>query len=652
MRGTPSVALAVAVVVCQLRVVAGGQAGAIDDDEVTKWDTKGGFIPGTKDDVETGWMTVDKAKDRCARLSECLAVTFRGAAEVTEPVFAYLKRDTTVAEADKTWTSMIKRPAGLMDVNFINQLAFPLELCWIDLVGTAAPICYGTVQPSSSKNMSSFAGHNFVLKRLVWSLIATSAARGLAGASGVGGAAEESRSGDGALPITARQRAHEWEAPLFLSAASASEPSAHPLEPVKLVNKLTQPAEVCSAPRWASRLLQASMPVGLETCHGVVAVGGTLSISGLSSDTILLARQLVGVTTIQKRVDNYMLQQQQLSAGVMKKMVSAMSGGGSGSPTLPTPARPPAKPPSKPQASSLATNTWIPYLAIEEDTAVSGGLRARCDAQVQPPPSSSSAVHTPTVAEMAAAAKQLMPRMVTLLTTPPAATSSPSDNAGEGCEGVCAAVAAASGLEPAALDPAAWRTLEWLRQQAPQLAASVGPAPLTVLAAAPLEAAGEAGARRGSEGGGGSNAVAGIGEVVGLNPLHVALALAFGGARRLSILLVSSATSSAAASAAQQLLEVWTCAAGIDLSVRELPVPSAGVRMAVGEAGGQQIMGAPSDSRAADPGGQRAHLVIAGSSRHFWWEVASLHSMALALILALTLTLALILTLTLTLTLT
>ena len=115
-----------------------------------------------------------------------------------------------------------------------------------------------------------------------------------------------------------------------------------------------------------------------------------------------------------------------------------------------------------------------------------------------------------------------------MLTTPPAATtSSPSDNAGEGCEGVCAAVAAASGLEPAALDPAAWRTLEWLRQQAPQLAASVGPAPLTVLAAAPLEAAGEAGARRGSEGGGGSNAVAGIGEVVGLNPLHVALALAF-----------------------------------------------------------------------------------------------------------------------------
>jgi len=305
-------------------------------------------------------------------------------------------------------------------------------------------------------------------------------------------------------------------------------------------------------------------------------------------------------------------------------MVSAMSGGGSGSPTLPTPARPPAKPPSKPQASSLATNTWIPYLAIEEDTAVSGGLRARCDAQVQPPPSSSSAVHTPTVAEMAAAAKQLMPRMVTLLTTPPAATtSSPSDNAGEGCEGVCAAVAAASGLEPAALDPAAWRTLEWLRQQAPQLAASVGPAPLTVLAAAPLEAAGEAGARRGSEGGGGSNAVAGIGEVVGLNPLHVALALAFGGARRLSILLVSSATSSAAASAAQQLLEVWTCAAGIDLSVRELPVPSAGVRMAVGEAGGQQIMGAPSDSRAADPGGQRAHLVIAGSSRHFWWSAST-----------------------------
>ena len=265
----------------QLLIVALAFATASGDDDidVTKWEVKGGFIPGTKDDVEVGWMTVEKAKDRCAQLSECLAITYRGARDLETEAHIYLKRDSTVAENDKTWTSMVKRPAGLMDVNFINNLTFPLELCWIDMIGTASPVCYGTVQAGTSKNMTSFATHNFVLKRLVWSLTAAAAA-----STSVDG---------GALPITARQRAHEWEAPLFpLEAASQAADSTPTLDSFEVVNRLSQPAEICSAPRWASRLLQSSMPAGLETCHGVAPVGGKLMLKGISRDAVLLARQV------------------------------------------------------------------------------------------------------------------------------------------------------------------------------------------------------------------------------------------------------------------------------------------------------------------------------------------------------------------------
>ena len=60
-------------------------------------------------------------------------------------------------------------------------------------------------------------------------------------------------------------------------------------------------------------MLLGTMPAGLETCHGVVAAGATLELPSPASDTILLARQLVGVATIVKRVANYSLQEQQLS---------------------------------------------------------------------------------------------------------------------------------------------------------------------------------------------------------------------------------------------------------------------------------------------------------------------------------------------------
>ena len=145
------------------------------DADRTTYDVKLGFIPGTKPDVDTG-ADVEQAKRAC-EARQCLAFTFRDAPDVAGGVHVYLKADTTVAENDKSWSSFIKRPAGLMDVNFFNRLDFPLELCWIDMVGSAAPICYGTVQPGGSKNMSSFAGHNFVLKRMVWSHAGPSTSR-------------------------------------------------------------------------------------------------------------------------------------------------------------------------------------------------------------------------------------------------------------------------------------------------------------------------------------------------------------------------------------------------------------------------------------------------------------------------------------------
>ena len=100
-----------------------------DDVDRTTYELKLGFIPGTKPDVDTGFMTVDEAKLACEKKAACLAFTFRAAAETKEKVHVYLKADSTVAESDKSWASYVKRPAGLMDVSFRNELPFPLELC-------------------------------------------------------------------------------------------------------------------------------------------------------------------------------------------------------------------------------------------------------------------------------------------------------------------------------------------------------------------------------------------------------------------------------------------------------------------------------------------------------------------------------------------
>ena len=81
------------------------------DTEQTSWEGSNarrwkGFIPGTKDDVETGFMTVDEAKDRCARNAECLAITFRGPAETTEVPLA------AAAGGCASWTAAASWPGA------------------------------------------------------------------------------------------------------------------------------------------------------------------------------------------------------------------------------------------------------------------------------------------------------------------------------------------------------------------------------------------------------------------------------------------------------------------------------------------------------------------------------------------------------------
>ena len=115
--------------------------------EETRYDMKPGFIPGTKDDVATGHMTLDEGKRRCTAEPKCTAITYHGKPDASGQVFVYLKADTSVAEADKTWTSYIKVPAGLMDISFSNPFEFPLELCWVDLTSRSAPICCAPHEP-------------------------------------------------------------------------------------------------------------------------------------------------------------------------------------------------------------------------------------------------------------------------------------------------------------------------------------------------------------------------------------------------------------------------------------------------------------------------------------------------------------------------
>ena len=533
----------------------------------------------------------------------------------------YLKADSTVAESDKTWSSFVKRPAGLMDVNFVNELAFPLELCWIDLVGSASPVCYGTVQPSSSKNMSSFAGHTFVLKRLMWSATAAAAA-----ASSTGAASDE-------IQIVPRQRAHEWESASSLAhrdhpGASAGGSGSASLPTLQARNRLSQPAEVCSAPRWAARLVHSTMPAGLETCHGVAAAGGTVTLSGVSEGSILLARQLVGVTTIAKGVGNYSLQEQQLSADLMRRMVRAMrapspDGARSGAPLPPPPMRPPSPPPARRPGSAP---TWQPLLvAAQADDA----MRSRCEAQLRAE-SAEARADTDADEGTTAAALRLLARMSATVIKggDAAATLPPLSQCGARCQSLAnwsalpLGDAASSGQDFSVA--AHSRALAVLRAAAPRLAAVAGGEAAVVVAAA-------GGALR-AEGG-------------ALPPLHAALALAIGGVRRMLLKLVEPAstdgaappalpTTTAATTAATAATastdadaaawRAWACAIGVDLRVVHMSesAPSAltthatkvTVRAADGATAAGGTADATADATTDDPTAAAAHVVLVHSA--------------------------------------
>ena len=71
------------------------------------------------------------------------------------------------------------------------------------------------------------------------------------------------------------------------------------------------------------------MPVDVEVCHGVAAAaGGSLKVAAVPAEHVLLARQLVGVATIQRRVANYALEEQALSAQTMRRLMQATKGRG------------------------------------------------------------------------------------------------------------------------------------------------------------------------------------------------------------------------------------------------------------------------------------------------------------------------------------
>ena len=218
-----------------------------------RWLFKRGFIAVTKDDLEVTHLPLEDAKRRCEDLPGCAAITFQKEPDSGpgRALWIYMKADTTVTE-NGAWASYIKRPAGLLSVDFANRLG-RVDVCWVDADGgRAAPSCYGSVPPQSSKSMSSFPGHYFVMKRHLWSR---------------------------ALPANATH--------------------------CKVHNAHERAVELCSSARWTMRLQHTNVPVDLETCHGVAPANGSVKLWALPPDRALLARALAGVVRIEHGVRKY-----------------------------------------------------------------------------------------------------------------------------------------------------------------------------------------------------------------------------------------------------------------------------------------------------------------------------------------------------------
>ena len=130
-----------------------------------------------------------------------------------------------------------------MDVNFFNPFTFPLEMCWVALEGGVAPVCYGSAAPQATKNMSSYAGHHFVSKRLIWTATQGGAKQRVAGES-----AAEPRSSSGLLSINSRLEAYSWDHRWFQPSAEGAPPPAR----LRVRNPLPFPVEVCTGVQCAA----------------------------------------------------------------------------------------------------------------------------------------------------------------------------------------------------------------------------------------------------------------------------------------------------------------------------------------------------------------------------------------------------------------
>ena len=253
-----------------------------------RWLFKRGFIAVTKDDLEVAHLTLEAGQRRCEDLPGCAAITFQKEPDSGpgRALWIYMKADTTVTE-NGAWASYIKRPAGLLKVEFANRLG-QVDVCWVDADGgRAAPSCYGSVPPQSSKSMSSFPGHYFVMKRHLWS-------RALPA-----NAAQCARR----LVADGRRRAKRAARPP-LAAPSSTPRHADPTS-LTVHNAHERAVELCSSARWTMRLQHTNVPVDLEVCHGVAPAFGSLKLWALPPDSALLARELAGVARIEQGVRKY-----------------------------------------------------------------------------------------------------------------------------------------------------------------------------------------------------------------------------------------------------------------------------------------------------------------------------------------------------------
>ena len=226
----------------------------------------------------------------------------------------HLKPEATVSESDKSWTTLIKIPAGLMDVQWHNGVSDPIELCWFDAAGAVDPICYGTITPGAVYKLSTYEGHHFVAKRLVWAAtagdVSTKPAHELEGVKSILTA-----------NVSELLSAGSWDTPWW-----GDLPAKRSLTPLRMVlhNPLNFPVEICTGPKELSRLLFSTVPASHQNCLGLVEAGGTLELPSINEGDTLLARRLVNVLKVVEDVEYYSFTEQDIPKHLTDVLVKSM----------------------------------------------------------------------------------------------------------------------------------------------------------------------------------------------------------------------------------------------------------------------------------------------------------------------------------------